>query len=58
MVVPLAAEVVVHPFPASWNEPVWIHAEVGACVDQELPFTVAISNEEAARRRVADMGRR
>jgi hypothetical protein len=34
MVVPLAAEVVVHPLPASR------YAEVGARVDQELPFTV------------------
>jgi hypothetical protein len=44
MVVPLAAEVIVHPLPVSRNEPAWIHIEVGVCVDQELPFTVAVSN--------------
>jgi hypothetical protein len=55
MVVPLAAEVVVHPLPVSRNEPAWIYAEVGARVDQELPCTVPVSNEEAACRCGADM---
>jgi hypothetical protein len=32
-----------------------IYAEVGACVDQELPFTVSVSNEKAALRCGADM---
>jgi hypothetical protein len=58
MVVPLAAEVVVHPLPVSLNEPVRIHADVGALVVQELPFTVAVINEEKARRCGADMCRR
>jgi hypothetical protein len=50
MVVPLAAEVIVHPLPVSRNEPAWIYTEVVARVDQELPFTLSVSNEEAARR--------
>jgi hypothetical protein len=53
-----STEVVVHPLPASRNEPAWIYAEVGARVDQELPFTVSVSNEEAVRRCGADMCRR
>jgi hypothetical protein len=57
MVVPLAAEVVVHPLPVSRNEPAWIYAEVGVRVDQELPFTVSVSNEGAARHCGADMCR-
>jgi hypothetical protein len=55
MVVPLAAEVIVHPLSVSWNETVRIHAEVGAPVDQELPFTAAVSNEEAAHLYGVDM---
>jgi hypothetical protein len=41
-----STEVVVHPLLASWNEPAQIHADVKAHVDQELPFTVSVSNEE------------
>jgi hypothetical protein len=55
MVVSLAAEVIVHPLPASRNKPAQIHAKVRAGVDQELPFTVSVSNEEAALRCGADM---
>jgi hypothetical protein len=50
-----STEVVVHPLSASRNEPARIHAEVGARVNQELPFTVAVSNEEAAHRCGADV---
>jgi hypothetical protein len=41
-------EVVVHPFPALRNEPAGVNAEVGTRVDQELPFTKSIHNEEAS----------
>jgi hypothetical protein len=51
-------EVVVRLPPASQNEPARIHAEVIVRVDQELPFTVSVSNEEAALRCRADMCRR
>jgi hypothetical protein len=44
----ISTEVVVGPFFASWNEPAGVHAEVGTRVDQELPFTGPIRNEEAA----------
>jgi hypothetical protein len=52
-----STEVVVYPLPASWNDPARIHAEVGDCVYQELPFTVSVSNEEAACRCAVDMCR-
>jgi hypothetical protein len=48
-------EVVVHGLPASRNEPARIHAEVGAHIHQELPFTVSVSNKEAACRCGADI---
>jgi hypothetical protein len=51
-------EVVVRPLPVSRNDHARIHAEVGTRVDQELPFAVSVSNEEAARRCGADMCRR
>jgi hypothetical protein len=51
-------EVVVVLFPASWNDPAEVHAEVGAHVDQELLFTKSIRNEEAACRCSADLCRR
>jgi hypothetical protein len=40
-------EVVVGPLFASRNEPTGVHPEVGTRVDQELPFTGPIRNEEA-----------
>jgi hypothetical protein len=53
-----STEVVVHPLPASRNQTERVHAEFRAHVDQELPFTVSVSNEEAARRCGTDMCRR
>jgi hypothetical protein len=53
-----SSEVVVCQFLASWNEPAEVHAEVRTCIDQELPFTGSIHNEEAAGCRTADMCRR
>jgi hypothetical protein len=50
----ISTEVVVHALPVSRNEPAWIYAEVGALVDQELPFTMSVNNEEAALRCGAD----
>jgi hypothetical protein len=50
-----STEVVVQPLPALWNELARIHAEFGARVDQELPFAVSVSNEEAASRCEADV---
>jgi hypothetical protein len=41
-------EVVVDPVPAPRNEPKGVHAEVGTRVDQELPFTTPVTDEEAA----------
>jgi hypothetical protein len=58
MVVPLATQVVVGPFLASRNKPAGVHAEVGTRVDQELPFTGFIHNEEAACCCRADLCRR
>jgi hypothetical protein len=49
-------EIVVRPLPASRNEPAQIHAEIRAGNDEELPFTVSVSNEGAACRG-ADMCR-
>jgi hypothetical protein len=48
-------EVVVDPFLASWNELAGVHTEVGTRVDQELPFTTTLSDEEAACVCSADM---
>jgi hypothetical protein len=51
-------QVVVDSFHASPNEPARVHAEVGARVDQELPFNEPVRNEEAACSYGADMCRR
>jgi hypothetical protein len=53
-----STEVVVGPFLASRNKPPGIHAEIGNRVDQELPFTRSVRNEEAACRCRADICRR
>jgi hypothetical protein len=54
-----STEVVTGPFFASRIEPGGgVHAEVGTGVDQELPFTGSIGNEEAALCCRADMCRR
>jgi hypothetical protein len=52
-----STEFEVDRFLASGNEPAGIQAEVRTGVDQKLPFTGFIRNEEAACRR-ADMCRR
>jgi hypothetical protein len=51
-------QVVVDPFPASQNEPAGVYTEVGTRVDQELPFSNSVCNEEAACRCSADVCRR
>jgi hypothetical protein len=50
-------EVVVGAFPALRTESAGVDAEVGTCVDQELPFSRSVSNEDAACRCRADMCR-
>jgi hypothetical protein len=50
-------EVVADPFPASRNEPAGVHSEVGTRVDQEMPFSESVRNEEAACGCDADMCR-
>jgi hypothetical protein len=51
-------KVVVDPFLASRNEPAGVHTEVGTRVNQELPFTKSVRNEEVVCRCSADMFRR
>jgi hypothetical protein len=43
-----STEIVVDAFFASRKEPAGLHAKVGTNVDQELPFTIPVSDKEAA----------
>jgi hypothetical protein len=49
------AEVLVDPFSVSRYELVGVHAEVGACVYQELLIANSVPDEEAACGSGADM---
>jgi hypothetical protein len=51
-------EVIVDPFPASQNEPAVVDAKVRTSINQELPLTKSIHNEEAACHYRGDMCRR
>jgi hypothetical protein len=51
-------QVVVDSFPTSRDEPAGVHTQVGACVDQEFPFSPSVCYEEAACGSGADICRR
>jgi hypothetical protein len=51
-------QVVIDPFSTSRDQPTGVHTQIGAYVDQELPFSQSVHHEKAACGSGADMCRR